>query len=599
MKNVYLFQPQYSVEFRQEPNYWIPYSAGCLWSYAIQFADIQENFELKDIIFKREPIATLVDRLDNPAFCGFSCYVWNEQYCLKVAELVKARWPDCIIQFGGPQSNSNMSKYQFIDSIIMGEGEEIFLDSLRQIIQNKPPEFFYQRKRLANLEIPSPFLTGVFDKIINNNPDIVWAMALETNRGCPYACTFCDWGGVTYSKIKKFKIEKIAEELEWAKNHRVAYIFLADANFGILKERDLEIAREIRRVLDDSIIESINIQYAKHGTDIVFEIAKTIGHYGRGISVSVQSMNELTLDAIKRTNLETNNIKRMLELSEVHGVNTYTEVIVGLPEETKETWITGLNQLLELGQHQNIDVWFAQLLPNAELASPESKKKYGITSVVAKNFMTLNTKNIEEVDEIIEIVNSTNTATTSDLVDCYIYAWMIIHFHVNGYSQLVARYARNVKNISYELFYNNFLTEIQHNEIIGQHYNELKTITTNYLTSGSVPKNFVGGWGLHSMSYKFIYDNRLLVTKLAIKCLSKLTTVDPIIENLQNAFIVNNTGQSTYNITAPYNVFTGDCTNTEYTFEPKIDIDNVVLKDFYALRRAGVIKNKVATKEII
>ena len=596
MKNVYLFQPQYSVEFRKEPNYWLPYSAGCLWSYATQFSDIIENFALKEIIFKRESVNDVVSRLDNPAFCGFSCYVWNEQYCLTVAKLVKERWPNCVIQFGGPQSNGNMSKYQFIDSIVMGEGEEIFLESLRYIIANKPPELFYQKKRLNDLSIPSPFLTGVFDKIINNNPEIVWAMALETNRGCPYACTFCDWGGTTYSKVKKFKIEKIAAELDWAKTHRIAYIFLADANFGILKERDLEIARLIRHALDESMIESINIQYAKHGTDIVFEIAKVIGHYGRGISVSVQSMNELTLDAIKRTNLETNNIKRMLELSEVHGVNTYTEVIVGLPEETKETWIDGLTQLLELGQHQNIDVWFAQLLPNAELASPNSKKKYGITSVVAKNFMTLNTTQIDEIEEIIEIVNSTNTATTSDLVDCYIYAWLIIHFHVNGYSQLVAKYARNVKNISYKQFYNNFLIEIQLDPVIGQHYTELKTITTNYLTSGAVPDNFVGGWGLHSMSYKFVYDNRQLVTQVAIDCLSKLTTIDPELESLQNAFIVNNNTQYPYRISASYNLFTGNNIPTEYEFEPRIDIDSIVLKDFYALRRAGVIKNKVVVK---
>jgi hypothetical protein len=596
MKNVYLFQPQYSVEFRKEPNYWLPYSAGCLWSYANQFTDIIENFALKEIIFKREPVNDVVSRLDNPAFCGFSCYVWNEQYCLTVAKLVKDRWPNCVIQFGGPQSNSNMSKYQFIDSIVMGEGEEIFLESLRHIIANKPPELFYQKKRLNDLSIPSPFLTGVFDKIINSNPEIIWAMALETNRGCPYACTFCDWGGTTYSKVKKFKIEKIAAELDWAKTHRIAYIFLADANFGILKERDLEIARLIRHALDESMIESINIQYAKHGTDIVFEIAKVIGHYGRGISVSVQSMNELTLDAIKRTNLETNNIKRMLALSEVHGVNTYTEVIVGLPEETKETWIDGLAQLLELGQHQNIDVWFAQLLPNAELASPDSRKKYGITSVVAKNFMTLNTTQVDEIEEIIEIVNSTNTATTSDLVDCYIYAWLIIHFHVNGYSQLVAKYARNVKNISYKQFYNNFLNEIQLDPVIGQHYNELKTITTNYLTSGAVPDNFVGGWGLHSMSYKFVYDNRQLVTQVAIDCLSKLTTIDPELESLQNAFIVNNNTEYPCRISASYNLFTGNYHPTNYEFEPRIDINSIVLKDFYALRRAGVIKNKVTVK---
>ena len=53
MKNIYLFQPQYSVEVRKQENYWIPYSVGCIWSYCNQFDEVKNNFILKDIIFNR------------------------------------------------------------------------------------------------------------------------------------------------------------------------------------------------------------------------------------------------------------------------------------------------------------------------------------------------------------------------------------------------------------------------------------------------------------------------------------------------------------------------------------------------------------------
>ena len=79
MKNVYLFQPQYAVEFRKEKNYWLPYSAGCVWSYAKQFRDITDHFQLKKLFFKREPIDQVLDQIEDPAVCGFSCYLWNER----------------------------------------------------------------------------------------------------------------------------------------------------------------------------------------------------------------------------------------------------------------------------------------------------------------------------------------------------------------------------------------------------------------------------------------------------------------------------------------------------------------------------------------
>ena len=63
----------------------------------------------------------------------------------------------------------------------------------------EPVEKIYKGERLHHLEIPSPYLTGVFDDIIANNPEYVFNATLETNRGCPFACTFCDWGSLTYA----------------------------------------------------------------------------------------------------------------------------------------------------------------------------------------------------------------------------------------------------------------------------------------------------------------------------------------------------------------------------------------------------------------
>jgi uncharacterized protein YwgA len=593
MKNVYLFQPQYAVEVRNEKNYWLPYSAGCVWSYVSQFSHITDNFLLDNIFFRRQQISLVLEQLTDPVVCGFSCYLWNENYCLVLAEQIKKRWPDCIIVFGGPQPTDQTLNYWFIDSVIFGEGEESFLSLLNSILNSTPIEQSYNKSRLQELTIPSPYTTGVFDKIIKNNPNAVWAMSLETNRGCPFQCTFCDWGSLTYSKIKKFGIERVAEELNWAANNRVSYIFVADANFGIFKERDLEIAKLIRAAADKSMIESISVQYTKNSTDIIYEIAKEIGPYSKGITVSVQSMNEQTLIDIKRKNLDISDIKQVMDASLKYGVNTYTEMILGLPNETLESWKQGLTDLLELGQHQIIDVWFAQLLRNSEMASPFSRTLYGIKSIMVEDYLLLGgEKDEDSVREFNEIVTQTKTMSFDDIIESYMYAWMIIHFHMNGYTQIISRYARNVHGVAYRTFYDKLFNMIKQDLLFSAHYTDLREIVTIYLSTGKLPSHYQGGHALHSVSYEPLYNNKNHVYDLAIKTLADLCVNYSIdIYKLQKMFIYDKDETYPIELTTEFNLYSGQSGLTKYQVSNQLDS---VTENFYLLRRKGLLKNKVS-----
>ena len=594
-KNIYLFQPQYAVEFRKENTYWLPYSIGCLWSYVSQFEDIRENFELKDLIFRREPPDQLIERMEEPAMVGFSCYVWNEQYCLIMAKKIKQRWPKCVIMFGGAQSSGKMIRYDFIDSIIMAEGEENFLDALRGILAGEPPDQFYQKRRLQELDIPSPYTTGVFDKILAEHPDALWSMTFETNRGCPYACTFCDWGGVTYSKVKKFDMEKVKADLEWCIGKPISYLICADANFGIFKERDVEIAKIIRRVADQSRIDSVNLQYAKNSTDVVFTIAKIIGDLSRGITVSVQSMSDETLEAIKRKNLDVNNIRHLMDLSEKYDVSTYTEVILGLPLETLESWKQGFADILEMGQHNSIDMWFAQLLENSELAQPESRRLYGIKSIVAKDYMPLyNPNDWREIEEEIELVNQTKTLSTQDMVECYMYGWMVLHFHISGYSQLYARYCRHRKNISYRDFYDRLFEKLQQTNFFLDHFTKLRGVVDHYLHTGQMLKfdNFTkGGHGIHALSYGFIYENKKQAYALAQEVAESFCEIETGLIDVQTNYIYDPGQKFPITVNFSFDLLTWQDEPCSYTINPKATIDGEF--DFYRYRRQGLIKNKI------
>ena len=592
MRNLYLFQPQYAVEFRKEINHWLPYSAGCLWSYASQFADIRENWHLAGLAFRRDDIQDVIDGMQDPDVCGFSCYLWNERYCLELARRIKQQWPGVLIVFGGAQASGRMLEHDFIDVIIMREGEEAFVQVLRQRQQGEKSAQLMATDRLRNLDIPSPYLTGVFDGIIRDNPQAVWAMTLETNRGCPYACTFCDWGGVTYSKIKKFGLERVAAEMTWAAHNQVAYIFCADANFGIFRERDLEIARIMRTAAEGSRIEAINLQYAKNSTEVVFEIAREIGTYGRGVTVSVQSMHDATLSAIRRDNLDINDIGYLMDLSARTGVGTYTEMILGLPGETWNSWCHGMCQLLELGQHNSIDVWFLQLLENSAIATATSRQQWRFDTVMAQDYLALE-QSQDPVPEYAEIVRGTSTLTRQELIDCYMYAWMIVQMHVTGYTQIVARYGRELAGIGYRSFYDAVWQQLPLDPVLGQHFHDVRHLVSEYLDRGRL-RDGVGGHTLHTRSYRFMYDHRRYLAGVSLQIMSEMTWVAPGLENLQQAFVVDISNQQDAVLDLDFDIIEGVWRRSRYEITTK---HRDTTQDFYTVRRKGSLKNDITIYE--
>jgi putative methyltransferase len=538
---------------------WLPYSIGCLWSYVSADNEIDKNFQLGELFYRRDPIQTVIERIDAPVVCGFSCYVWNEQWCLAAAQEIKRQWPDCFIVFGGPQAHvSYLEKYSFVDSVISGEGEESFLELLKSILANSTIKKIYDTKRIDNLNLPSPWLTGVFDRIIDENPTTNWQTTWETNRGCPYACTFCDWGSTTNSKIKKFDLSQLQQELDWMASRPITSVFVADANFGIFKERDIEIAQMIKQASSHSRLKSLNVQFAKNSNETIFEIAKILGNLIPAVTLSMQSMNNDTLDAIKRTNLASNNIKQLIKLGKNNNINSYTELILGLPLETLESWKEGVANLLEMGQHDYLSIWLGQMLANSELSSPESREKYKIGTVFTeKDYSASETG---QVNEYIEIVNRTSTMPIDDMTDSYMYSWLVTRLHSVGYTQIHAKYCRTIHGISYRQYYDRVLQMILEDpaSILCQQYTQIRYIFNYFLHHGSTPTahrrsgdaglGIVGGNAFNDLMPIF-YENRSNLYDFAYRVTESLIGWCPNdVDLLQRSYLLSVETQSPYKI---------------------------------------------------
>jgi putative methyltransferase len=590
LKKVYFFQPQYATIVKNVHQYWIPYSAGCVWAYCQQFPEVVDHWQLGGFYYKRDPIADVLKTLDNPSVAAFSCYVWNEEYNLQLAQAIKQTWPNCAIVFGGPQTGSNHLKHDFIDSIVLAEGEMIFLEILRTLADNRPLEIFYKRQRMENLTIPSPYTLGLFDDIIESaDPSTTFQTVVETNRGCPYACTYCDWGGLTYSKIKNFDLDKIEQELIWIKNNPISVVFIADANFGIFKQRDLAIARLFRQHLEDSRVEFVNLSYAKNSNEFIFKIANEFGKLFRSLTLSVQSMNPATLIAIKRDNMQSNDLAHLLKLSRKYNVGTYSDMILGLPEETLESWCQGLADGIELGQHNHVEIYIANVLENTELNLAQ-KSQYKIKTVRAKNYQPFSYYDNSGIPEYTELITSTSTMTMDDMVDGYMYCWLLQNFHYAGYSQLLAKYCRNIHTVSYRQFYDTLFDIVkQDTGPLGREYQKNKTMISKLLATGTLGEDIEVHF-FYTQSYIVFYQCIQAAVEMSIGIAEQFGPVDNTIINLQKALVLNDVWPPG-KIETNYNIDTWKPTPTIYNVTSQMLNLPKTTEDFHYARRGGLIKN--------
>lgn len=337
-------------------------------------------------------------------------------------------------------------------------------------------------------QIPSPYLTGIFDKIISETEGVEWNATLETNRGCPYACTFCDWGSLTYNKVKKFNLERVFAELEWIGKNKCSFVSITDANFGMFVERDNLIADKLLKVQEKyGYPYTFSVTWAKNQKAEVIDIVKKLikSHkFNQGLTVSVQSMDLDVLENIKRKNLDQHKIEDIFSLCDRNNIPVYTEVILGLPGETVETWKEGLWNLFRAGNHTGITILHAQMLENAEMNLLQ-KKLFKIEHRPVYDYMS-GSYNFDELKESVEVVISTKDMNTEEMLEAHAFSWFINTFHINGLTNYISRVLQKQQNIDYKEFYEKLYDHIQTDKWFSKERNEVKQYYRNWMLEGKI-----------------------------------------------------------------------------------------------------------------
>ena len=483
MKKLKIYSSQFNYQYGNSIHF--PYSIASLFAYIKSFPELDKQLQFEKTFIFRNKLDEYVDRIKDPDILLCSCYVWNWEITNMLAKRVKEKYPDCKVIYGGPQvplkyegnvptgwvenSTGNFFKdYPHVDVLVHQEGEYTIKNLFEKIVNNElitdvggieTADFrTLAQDRIWDLDtLPSPYLTDLVWDLIEPVEGVEYIAAWETNRGCPFQCTFCDWGSATKTKVRKWDMDKLFEEIEWFANNKIPYIDCCDANFGIFTERDLSLAKKLSSEKKEKGFPGrIRPAWTKSSSDKVIPVAKELldADLLRAVTLAVQSLDPTTLEVIKRRNIKFDKFGELVQKFRNEKIENYTELIMGMPGETLSSYKIGLEQLMELFPRPVVFIYNCGVFVNAPMNEPNYAKKYDIQTIKSPIYLWHSSVNNRgEIPEYEDTIVSTNTFDLDELKEMYVYGWFMQAFHSLGITEYLSKFYNQVYDLKYIDFY--------------------------------------------------------------------------------------------------------------------------------------------------
>jgi anaerobic magnesium-protoporphyrin IX monomethyl ester cyclase len=338
----------------------------CLAAACGELADLEIRIGEWTVNEPREQILRriMTERAD---VIAFSCYIWNIESSLKLADDIKKIAPDTLIVLGGPEASFGIFQLMHdnpaIDFVVRGEGESVFRSLMETLLSREDapaagpdpfqhiPNLFYRRgddtlsgpltsDYLEMDAIPSPFRAGLVDL----SKPLVYH---ETSRGCPFSCAFCL--SSLEGRVRSFSMERIESDLIWLISREVGQIKLVDRTFNYDSQRANRIWELILKHNRGS---RFHFEIAADLlSDANMELLRRVPPHTFGFEIGVQSFSPETLERVQRTaDLErlTANVRRLRHETEVE---LHLDLVAGLPGENYEGFLASLARVAELRPH--------------------------------------------------------------------------------------------------------------------------------------------------------------------------------------------------------------------------------------------------------
>jgi radical SAM superfamily enzyme YgiQ (UPF0313 family) len=427
----------------------IPLNIGYLASYIIQ----KFGSDIEVVLYK------YIDKLEQdilkapPDVLALSNYCWNQNIGHEMFSLLHEENPNALTVWGGPNFHKNrlsqeqwLNKFPEADVYVPLEGEVGFANTIEAILKLENRTGIRSHIRTKTIDnciirslddnylhggpclrvkdlngIPSPYLNGLLDKFFDGKLDPY----IQTSRGCPFKCSFCVDGSELVSKVNRFNLQRVTEELNYIAKRvpsNIHTLGIMDLNFGMYKG-DLEVCDAIVDIQNKyDYPRNISTATGKNARAKIIEAIRKLAGTLR-LTIAVQSMDKEVLKNVKRDNISEEGMMDLAPIIKESGLKTRAEVILALPGDTYETHLNTLKVLLN-ADIDEILVFSCMLLPGSEMF--DQREEFGLNTkhrILPNDFGKL--VNGKVALETEEVVISTNTMTFDEYVELRLFNFLL------------------------------------------------------------------------------------------------------------------------------------------------------------------------------
>ena len=389
-------------------------------AYASQFGD---QIGIAEYTINNRTEAILADLYRQaPQAIAFSCYIWNFRQIRELLTELPKILPGTELWLGGPEVSYDaeqvMHEFPQLTGIMVGEGEETFLELMRHYCEGEPalPEIrglclrggMTGARELTNLD-RIPFFYECYDNSATS-PFANRIIYYESSRGCPYRCSYCL---SSIDKTVRFRpIDTVKRELSFFLEKKVPQVKFVDRTFNCNHTH----AMEVWRYLLDHDNGVTNFHFEVAADIMTQEQLEVLSDMRPGLvqlEIGIQTTNEQTLHEINRY-VNTDHIAQVVAaLREKENIHIHLDLIAGLPFEDYESFGHSFDEVYDMEPEQ-LQLGFLKVLKGSSMFY--LAEKYGVVYQSKPPYEVLYTDwlsygdvlKLKQIEEMVELYYNSN-----------------------------------------------------------------------------------------------------------------------------------------------------------------------------------------------
>lgn len=300
-----------------------------------------------------------------PTYLFFSTAIWNSDLVVKLITDLNFILPACRCVVGGPQAEVvGKLAGPGVCTVVTGEIERVDYSFYKDLSNLCPKDKYLSQRERKNFS--SPYRPSDFTSHLQKR-----YVYYETSRGCPFSCTYCLSSaekGVFYQDL-----EVVRDELRHIQSFNPGVVRFVDRTFNDNAKRALTIWQLLEEQDCDT---KFHFEISpERFTEEMFTVLGSLAAGKFQFEIGIQSTNPETLAAVRRSMDTAEAHKTITRLRELENIHLHVDLILGLPYETRTTFLQSFRDVFEMRPHY-IQMGLLKILPDTPICHTAAEFGY-------------------------------------------------------------------------------------------------------------------------------------------------------------------------------------------------------------------------------